>query len=126
MSVPRVTAVVINWNGTSVIQACLESLIASTYERLTVMVVDNASDDDSVRLIEDRYPTVRIERTGKNLGYAGGANHGLRAAQAAGTVGVRNYLRSRPGWFRKFAARIFMVWDMSSHRSSWVSTTLGR
>ncbi len=85
MSVPRVTAVVINWNGTSVIQACLESLIASTYERLTVMVVDNASDDDSVRLIEDRYPTVRIERTGKNLGYAGGANHGLRAAQAAGT-----------------------------------------
>ena len=84
MSLPTVTAVVINWNGTRVIQACLESLLASTYERLTVMVVDNASDDDSVRLITEGYPTVRIEDTGRNLGYAGGANHGLRAARASG------------------------------------------
>lgn len=84
MSLPTVTAVVINWNGTSVVGACLESLLASTYQRLTVMVVDNASDDDSVRFICDRYPTVRIEQTGSNVGFAGGANHGLRAARASG------------------------------------------
>ncbi len=85
VSLPTVTAVVINWNGTPVIGPCLDSLLASTYERLTVMVVDNASEDDSVRVIRDRYPSVRIEETGRNLGYAGGANHGLRAARAAGT-----------------------------------------
>jgi len=83
---PPVTAVVINWNGVPVIEACLESLLGSTYERLSVLVVDNASEDDSVCLIRDRYPAVRIASTGRNLGYAGGANHGLRAAAASGAA----------------------------------------
>ncbi len=85
---PAVTAVVINWNGIPVIEACLASLLDSTYERLSVLVVDNASEDDSVSVIRERYPAVRIESTGRNLGYAGGANHGLRAARASGAAYV--------------------------------------
>ncbi len=84
MALPAVTAVVVNWNGASVLEPCLRTLLASSYENLTVLMVDNASVDASVELVRSGFPSVRIEETGRNLGYAGGANHGLRAAREGG------------------------------------------
>jgi GT2 family glycosyltransferase len=84
VAVPAVMAVVVNWNGASVIEACLRTLAASRYENLGVILVDNASTDDSVRMVRDAFPSVDIRETGRNLGYAAGANHGLRAARETG------------------------------------------
>ena len=47
-SCPRVTAVVLNWNAASITVQCLESLRGAAYPRLEVVVVDNASTDDSL------------------------------------------------------------------------------
>ncbi len=84
MSEPLVMAVIVNWNGREVLDACPRTLLASEYDPLEVVLVDNASGDDSVALVRNRYPSVRIEETGENLGFAGGANRGLEAARAAG------------------------------------------
>lgn len=81
---PAVIAVVVNWNGSAVIEACLTTLLDSDYPTLRVLVVDNASEDGSLELVRDRFPSVRIEQTGANLGFAGGANRGLEAARQDG------------------------------------------
>lgn len=80
MPAPNVTAVVVNWNGVDCIGPCLETLLASDYDNLSVIVVDNASTDGSPELVRGRFPGVRLIETGVNDGYAAGANVGLAAA----------------------------------------------
>jgi GT2 family glycosyltransferase len=81
---PGVCSVIVNWNGRGVLDRCLATLIASSYQGLTVVVVDNASSDGSQELVRESYPSVLLIENAKNLGYAGGVNAGLRYAMAQG------------------------------------------
>ena len=48
---------------------------------IEVIVIDNASAQDEATIIEERYPQVKIIRSKKNLGFAGGNNLGIKAAK---------------------------------------------
>jgi GT2 family glycosyltransferase len=75
----HVVAVVLNYNGRDETLACLESLRASDWPRMTTIVVDNGSDDDIAAAVAARFE-VTLVRNGANLGFAGGMNAGLRMA----------------------------------------------
>ena len=79
---PAVSCVVLNWNGWRDTVECLDALRESTYPRLTVIVVDNGSTDDSVARIRSAHPGILVLESGKNLGFAGGNNIGIRHALA--------------------------------------------
>jgi len=81
---PRVTIIVLNWNGLADTLECLESLASLDYPNYEVVVVDNGSTDGAVSVIRERCPGVTIVENGENLGYAGGNNVGLRHAMAQG------------------------------------------
>jgi GT2 family glycosyltransferase len=87
-----VTAVILNTNRRDDVLECLESLSASTYPNLTIMVLDNASTDGSVEAIQARFPGVQIVPITENKGYAGNNNTGIDLAiqQGAGWVYVLN------------------------------------
>jgi GT2 family glycosyltransferase len=74
-------AVVVNWNGGDRLLRCVNALLASEPPPVEILVVDNASRDGSARLVEE-LEGVRILQTGTNLGFAGGANAGAKAASA--------------------------------------------
>jgi GT2 family glycosyltransferase len=59
---------------------CLDALRSIEYSRLLVVVVDNGSSDDSVARIRTAHPTIHLLETGKNLGFSGGNNAGIREA----------------------------------------------
>jgi GT2 family glycosyltransferase len=75
---PLVGCVVINWNGWQDTVACLDALRSIDYSRLLVVVVDNGSSDDSVPRIQAAHPSIQVLQTGKNLGFSGGNNAGIR------------------------------------------------
>ncbi len=76
------SVVIVNWNGGEDILRCLQSLrSAPSAVEMEVIVVDNASTDDSVEQIPHLFPSVRVIQTGTNLGFARAANRGLGAAQ---------------------------------------------
>lgn len=77
---PKVAVVVLNWNGRHDTLACLASLQQVTYRPLQLIVVDNGSADNSVAAIRAAFPGVDLVETGRNLGYAGGNNVGIRHA----------------------------------------------
>jgi GT2 family glycosyltransferase len=79
---PGVCCVIVNWNGWRDTLDCLASLRHQDYRNLHVIVVDNGSTDDSVERIRSFFPEVRVIEAGKNLGFAGGSNVGLRAGLA--------------------------------------------
>jgi GT2 family glycosyltransferase len=81
MNTARVAAVVVNWNGRRYLPRCLAALRAQTHPA-SVIVVDNASSDGSVEYLRAEHPKVTVLTLPENLGYAGGANAGIRAASA--------------------------------------------
>jgi GT2 family glycosyltransferase len=83
-SLPEVAVIVLNWNGKDDTLVCLKSIRAQENIVVHLMVVDNASDDDSVSAIEKYFPEAEVIETGANLGYAGGNNVGLKRALERG------------------------------------------
>ena len=81
---PRVSVIVLNWNGRDDTLACIESLRSIDYPDHEVMVVDNGSSDGSVDALRTRFPELEIVETGQNLGFAEGNNVGIRRALARG------------------------------------------
>lgn len=67
-------------NGIEDTRACLRSLRDQLEPSLEVLLVDNGSQDGSHRL-DREFPGLRVLRQGRNLGFAGGINQGLRAAK---------------------------------------------
>jgi len=81
---PLVAVVLLSWNGCEDTLACLRSLAHAGYERLHLLVVDNASSDGSAEAVAREFPDVELLRNHANLGYAGGMNVGIRRALELG------------------------------------------
>jgi GT2 family glycosyltransferase len=81
---PRVDIILLNWRGWRDTIACLDSLTMLDYSNRRVLVVDNGSTDDSVKRIRAGHPDVPIIETGRNLGFSGGCNVGMRRALEEG------------------------------------------
>jgi len=80
-AVPEVSVILVNWNTADLAIAAITSLKRhETSVRLELIVVDNASaEDDGGRILRE-HPDVRLLRSERNLGFAGGNNLGARAA----------------------------------------------
>ena len=85
---PQVCAVVVNWNGKDFLLRCLESLLQLDYprDRFLILVVDNASRDDSVAAVKAIHPTVAVWENAANIGYAAAANRGIEWALERGAA----------------------------------------
>lgn len=60
--------------------ACLQSLLNSDYSNLSILLVDNGSPDNSGKRLQASFPEIHFLQTGKNLGYTGGNNQGIKWA----------------------------------------------
>jgi GT2 family glycosyltransferase len=83
-AVPRISVIVLNWNGRDDTLQCLESLARLRYCNFEVIIVDNGSSDGSVPAIREAFPEWLVIETRANLGYAEGNNVGMRAALERG------------------------------------------
>lgn len=77
------TIIILNFNTKNLLQNCLKSILDKSWKyKIEVLVVDNASDDNSVTMVRKNFPRVQIIESKKNLGFAGGNNLGLKKSQA--------------------------------------------
>ena len=93
---PLISVVVLNWNGSQVLDQCLKSLSDQTYRPLEIIVVDNASTDDSVDLIKKGFPGLKLIVNKRNLGFGGGNNVGIQASQGSYIMMLNNDTRLDP------------------------------
>jgi hypothetical protein len=77
---PKVIAIVLNWNLPDDTRRCVESLKASDYSNLEILVIDNGSQLAAFEQLQAGLPGERIIRSESNLGFAGGNNLGLQFA----------------------------------------------
>lgn len=80
MTGPRLSVVIVNYNGGALLRACLQHLWPQLAPRWEVFLVDNASTDDSLSGLEADFPGLRLIRNAANVGYARANNQALRLA----------------------------------------------
>lgn len=81
MSSPDVSICMVTWNSRDQVDQCLASLYRYSYGVFfEILLVDNASDDGTVELVQSKYREVRVFPQSKNLGFARGNNLALTKA----------------------------------------------
>lgn len=80
MGEPLVYIIILNWNGYKDTIECLESLKKITYKNYEIVLIDNGSTDESVKILKSKYPDLKLIENKTNLGFAGGCNIGIRYA----------------------------------------------
>jgi len=78
----KIAIVILNWNGSGMLSQYLPSVIEYSRDDADIIVADNASTDNSLQLMEQRFPQVRVIKLEKNWGFAEGYNKALQQVDA--------------------------------------------
>lgn len=100
MTSATVSVVVINLNGRHHLEHCFQSLLEQDYppDLVELILVDNASQDGSLELMRERFPTVKVIQNAANVGFAPAVNQGAAAATGRYLALINNDTRADPGW----------------------------
>ena len=109
----RLSIIIVNWNVQDLLDSCLASIFAADLApgSFEIILVDSASDDDSVAMVREKYPAVRLLAQAENVGFTRGNNIGLARARgdyllllnpdtevSGGALGLLvDYLDANPG-----------------------------
>jgi GT2 family glycosyltransferase len=94
--------VIVNWNGLAVLRECLNSIFGAAQGiEFEVIVVDNASQDDSVAVLQREFPQVVILRNQQNRGFAAANNQAFAVARGRHVLLLNNDTLVLPGAFQK-------------------------
>ena len=75
----EISVVIVAWNAKHYLELCLDSLAKAPPRRtMEVLVVDNASADDTVAMVEAKFPWVKLIKSKENLGFSKGNNVAIR------------------------------------------------
>jgi len=81
---PLTYIIVLTWNGWNDTEECLRSLVPVAASGIRVLLVDNGSADGTPEKVRRAFPEVEVIENGKNLGFPGGNNVGIREALSKG------------------------------------------
>ena len=102
----QISIVIVGMNNRAFLPACLGTVAGLDYpeDKIEIIYADNASSDGSVEYVGENYPSVRIIRNRRNLGFAEGTNVGLRVARGEYLVLLNADAELDRGWMTHMLA----------------------
>ena len=101
---PDVSVVVVSFNTHELLRECLRTVYAQSGIALEVIVVDNASRDGSLEMVQSQFPSVRTIASDRNLGFAAANNAGFAIASGRYVVLLNSDAFLRPGTLARAVA----------------------
>lgn len=95
-----------NWNGEKFLPVCLDSLKKQSHKNFETIIVDNGSKDGSLELLKSKYKWVKVVALEENIGFAGGCNRGMEAAEGEWVVLLNNDTEADKDWVKNIAKNI--------------------
>ena len=93
----KIAVVILNWNGAKLLEQFLPSVIAYSDEA-NIYVADNASTDNSIAVIKEQFPSVKIIQNEGNFGFAMGYNIALQAIEEPNYALVNSDIEVTENW----------------------------
>ncbi|MEN6291515.1 MAG: glycosyltransferase family 2 protein [Methanobacterium sp.] len=78
----KVSVIIPNFNGIQFLKTCLDFIKLQNHFSYEVIIIDNASSDESVRYIHENYPEFTLIQNKENLGFAAAVNQGIRSSSS--------------------------------------------
>jgi GT2 family glycosyltransferase len=104
---PRISVIIVTWNRAELLRQCLESLRRQTYGNFDVLVVDNASEDETAHVLRSEFADfVQVVRNPENRGFAGGTNAGLKVARGEWIAFLNNDAVADERWLEELAKAV--------------------
>jgi len=103
---PKISVLVLNYNGLRFLDKCFESLGELQYPDYEVILVDNASNDGSVAYVRQKFPWVKLLIHEKNYGFCEGYNRSIAFAQGEYLAFLNNDTRVDPNWLAELASAV--------------------
>lgn len=98
----QVAVIILNWNGAGLLRRFLPSVIAGTDTRVAdIIVADNGSTDNSLDVLREEFPGVKVLAFPENYGFAAGYNHALEETRYQYTVLLNSDVAVRAGWLNR-------------------------
>lgn len=100
----KVSIIMIGWNNSKFTKECVDRLYEVTPKGFQLILVDNASDDNTWKVMQDlekKYPNIKAIHSDKNLGFAGGNNLGLKQATGEYICFLNNDTLPQWGWLEQ-------------------------
>ena len=96
----KITIVIPNYNGIHFLQDCLQSLLSQDLgtPEYMVLVVDNGSQDGSLKFIRERFPQVQVEALSENTGFCHAVNVGIRKSDTPYVILLNNDTKVASGF----------------------------
>lgn len=96
----KVSVVIPNYNGEKFLPDCLNALKGQSMADFELIVADNGSKDESVRIVSECFPSAKIIRLDKNYGFSKAVNEGIRSAKAPFVILLNNDTRVESDFIR--------------------------
>ena len=103
---PLVSVIIVNYNGRAFLEKCLSSLLAQSYHDVEIILVDNASSDNSIDYLRKEFPSVKIIANEQNAGFAKGINIGINAANGELIATLNNDTEVSTRWLEELVKAI--------------------
>ena len=94
-----ISIVLLNWNGKKLLQKFLPTLIKNS-KGVDIYVVDNNSNDDSIRYLQENFNSVKIIHHKQNLGYAKGYNDAIKNINTKYLVLINSDIETTKNWYQ--------------------------
>lgn len=98
MPLPRLSIIILSWNGGQYLDDCLGALAAQTFRDFETILVDNGSSDGSAAYVREQFSWVRLVELPENVGFAEGNNRGFLIAGGEFIVTLNNDTKVVPSF----------------------------
>ena len=98
-----ISVVILNWNGSAMLQRFLPSVIRYS-EEAEIIVADNGSTDHSIDLLQEKFPSVRILPFRENYGFAEGYNRAIQQIETPYVLLLNDDVEVTPHWLQPLLA----------------------
>mgnify|MGYP005636506749 CR=1 FL=1 len=98
----KISIVILNYNAGELLEKCISSILKSNYKNFEIILVDNASKDESHKECKNKFPKIKLIENRENLGYCEGNNIGLRQVDGEYCIILNPDTEVEPNWINEF------------------------
>ncbi len=98
-----ISIIIVNYNGQRWLEDCFQSIFKQNIKELEVIFIDNNSNDESVRIVKEKYPSVLIVKNKTNLGFGLANNLGAKAAKGRFLLFLNTDTKLQPNCLRELS-----------------------
>ena len=121
MQEKKVTIVIPNYNGIKYIRGCMDSLRLQEGAVFDIIVVDNASSDGSLEVLQQEYPEAKVFALAENTGFDYAVNLGIRESKTPYVLLLNNDTVAKPGFVQALVEALEESEDIFSVSSMMLS-----